>query len=285
MYDVENLLKNITAEMVFEFNPTSQELCLLNSDSAVAVIVRAKDQEIKELKKRVVELETAANKNLCVLTPIKADVTTTKEQRDRGAACEEQSDNDGEEKKRKDEEEEDEKDEEMDEERKDDKNKEEKEKVKEDEQKKKKTKEGQDNKKGEKKDGKDEEGKEKEDEKEEKRKYGDDDEERDHNANNEYNDMNKKNQTKHRANQLNFGQDVNFDERDYEAVRTLSFIVDDVQNQDELIEKRKSKDFDSPLSTTPVKCAKQRNEKRDHVEEKKTISEQEKAGPQQKKKL
>ncbi|PIN20752.1 hypothetical protein CDL12_06559 [Handroanthus impetiginosus] len=167
VHDAEDHLKIITAEML---NPTSQELCLLNLDSAVAAIVRAKDQEIKELKKRVAELEAAVNKNLCVLDPAKADAAATKEQRDRGA----------EEKKKKDEEEEDEEDEEMDEERKNDENEEEEEKVVEDEQKKEKMKEGQDDKKGKKKDGEDDEGKEKEGEKEDERKYGDDDEERDH---------------------------------------------------------------------------------------------------------
>ncbi|PIN10368.1 hypothetical protein CDL12_17041 [Handroanthus impetiginosus] len=89
VHDADDRLKSITAEMVFEFNPTSQELCLLNSDSAVAAIVRAKDQEIKELKKRVAELEAAANKDLCVVAPAKVDAGATKEQRDRGAACEE----------------------------------------------------------------------------------------------------------------------------------------------------------------------------------------------------
>jgi len=270
---------------------------LLNPDSAVAAIVRAKDQEIKELKKRVAELEAAANKDLCVVAPAKADAAATKEQRDRGAACEEQGDNDGEEKERKYEEEEDEEDEEMDEERKDDENEEEEEeeKAEQDEQKEEKTKEGQDDKKGEKEDGEDEEGKEKEGEKEEERKDGD------HDADNEHNDMNEENQTKHRAGQvschhevemnkkleaisrkLNFGQDVNFGERDYEAVRTLSSIVDGVQNPDELITKRKPKDLDSPVSTTPAKRAKQRNEESDHGEEKKTIPEQEKAGPPKK---
>ncbi|PIM99986.1 hypothetical protein CDL12_27512 [Handroanthus impetiginosus] len=272
VHDSEDRLKIITAEMVFEFNHTSQELCLLNLDSAIVVVVLAKDQEIKELKKRIAELEAAANKDLCVLTPAKADAAAIKEQCDRGAACEEQGDNDGVEKERKDEEEKDEKDEEMDEEKKDDEDEEEEEKAE------------QDDKKGEKEDGEDKEGKEKEGEKEEERKDGDDDEERDHNANNEHNDMNEENQTKHRAGQvschhevemnkklevisrkLNFGQDVDFGEWDYEAVRTLSSIIDDVQNQDELIEKCKSKDFDSPL-------------KSDHGEEKKTIPEQEKAG-------
>ncbi|PIN25648.1 hypothetical protein CDL12_01608 [Handroanthus impetiginosus] len=302
VHDAEDSLKSITAEMVFGFNPTSQELCLLNPDSTVAAIVKAKDQEIKELKKRVAELETAANKDLCVLAPAKADAAATKEQRDRRAACEEQGDNDGEEKERKDEEEEDEEDEKMDEERKDNEDEEEEEKAEEDEQKEEKTKEGQDDKKGEKEDGEDEEGKEKEGGKDEERKDGDDDVERDHDADNEYNDMNEENQTKHRAGQvschheveinrkleaifrkLDFGQDVDFGERDYEAVRTLSSIVDGVQNRDELIEKRKSKDFDSPLSTMPAKRAKQRNEESDHDEEKKTIPEQEKAGPPKKK--
>ncbi|PIN03237.1 hypothetical protein CDL12_24242 [Handroanthus impetiginosus] len=241
VHDAEDHLKSITAEMVFEFNPTSQEVCLLNSDSAVAAIVRAKDQKIKELKKRVAELEAAANKDLGVLAPAKADVTATKEQRDRGAAYEE---------------EEDEKDEEIDEEMKDEKDELEEKKVEEDEQKEEKIKEGQDNKKGEKEDGEDKEGKEKECEKEEERKDDDNDEEHDHDVDNEYNDMNEENQTKHRAGQvschhevemnkkieaisrkLNFGQDVNFGERDYEAVRTLSSIIDDVQNRDKLIEK------------------------------------------------
>ncbi|PIN09570.1 hypothetical protein CDL12_17846 [Handroanthus impetiginosus] len=147
--------------MVFEFNPISQELCLLNSDSIIAAIVRTKDHEIKELKKRVVELEVAANKNLCVLIPVKVDTAATKEQ-------------------------------------------------------------------GKKEDGENKEVKEKEDEKEEERKDDDNDEERDHDAENEYNDMNEENQTKHH---------MDFDERDYEAVCTLSSIVDGVQNRDELIEK------------------------------------------------
>ncbi|PIN23415.1 hypothetical protein CDL12_03859 [Handroanthus impetiginosus] len=278
-------LNSCTVELiVFEFNPTSQELCLLNPDSVVAAIVRAKDQEIKELKKRIAELEAAANKDLCVVAPAKADAAATKEQRDRGAACEEQGNNNGEEKERKyEEEEDDEEDEEIDEERKDDEDEEEEE---EEEEKKEKIKEEQDDKKGEKEDGEDEKGKEKEGEKEEERKDGDDDEERDHNADNEHNDMNEENQTKHRAGQvschhkvemnkkfeaisrkLNFGQDVNFGEWDYEAVHTLSSIVDDL---------------DSPLSTTPAKRAKQRNEESDHGEEKKTIPEQEKAGPKKK---
>ncbi|PIN20951.1 Ubiquitinyl hydrolase 1 [Handroanthus impetiginosus] len=291
---------------VFQFNPTSPELCLLNQDSAVAVIVRAKDQEIKELKKRVAELEAAANKDLCVLAPAKADAAATKEQRDRGAACEEQGDNDGEEKERKNEEEEDEEDEEMDEERKDDEDEneeeEEEEEAEQDEQKEEKTKKGQDNKKGEKEDGENEEGKEKEGEKEDERKDGNDDEERDHDADNEHNDMNEENQTKHQSDQVSchhevemnkkleaisrkfdFGQDVDFGERDYEAVRTLSSIVDGVQNRDEFIEKRKLKDFDSPLSSVPAKRAKQRNEEIDHGEETKTIPEQEKVGPPKKK--
>ncbi|PIN26264.1 hypothetical protein CDL12_00982 [Handroanthus impetiginosus] len=239
--------------MAFEFNPTSPELCLLNPNSAVAAIVKAKDQEIKELKKRVAELEAAANKDLCVLAPAKADATATKEQCDRGAACEEQGDNDGEEKERKDEEEEDEENEEMDEKRKDDEDEDEEEKDEEkdeqDEQKEEKTKKGQDNKKGEKEDGEDEEGKEKEGEKEDERKDGDDDEKRDHDADNEHNDMNEKSQVSchHEveinkklevvSRKLDFGQDVNFGERDYEAVRTLSSIVDGVQNRDEFIEK------------------------------------------------
>ncbi|PIM97010.1 hypothetical protein CDL12_30529 [Handroanthus impetiginosus] len=269
VHDAEDRLKSITAKMLFQFNHTSPELCLLNQDSAVAAIVRAKDQEIKELKKRVAELEAAANKDLCVLAPAKADTAATKEQRDRGAACEEQGDNDGEEKERKDE------DEEMDEERKDDEDEEEEEEAEQDEQKEEKTKERQDNKKGEKEDGEDEEGKEKEGEKEDERKDGDDDEERDHDANNEHNDMNEENQTKHQSGQvschhevemnkkleaisrkLDFGQDVDFGERDYEAVRTLSSIVDGGQNRDEFIEKRKLEDFDSPLSSTPAKRAK-----------------------------
>ncbi|PIN23662.1 hypothetical protein CDL12_03614 [Handroanthus impetiginosus] len=215
VHDPEDRLKSITAEM-----------------------------EIKELKKRVAELEAAINKNLCVLAPTQADAATTKEQRDYGTACEEQGNNDGEEKGKKDEEEEDE---EMDEERKDDKDEQDEEKAEEDEQKKEKTKKGQDDKKGEKEDGEDEEGKEKEGEKEEERKDCDDDEKHDHDANNEYNIMNEENQTKHHAGQvschhevemnrkleaisrkLDFGQDVNFGERDYEAVRTLSSIIDGV---------------------------------------------------------
>jgi len=40
--------------------------------------------------------------------------------------------------------------------------------------------------------------------------------------------------------------------------------------------------LDSPLSTTPAKRAKQRNEESDHAEEKKTIPEQEKVGPKKK---
>ncbi|PIN01544.1 hypothetical protein CDL12_25944 [Handroanthus impetiginosus] len=174
-----------------------------------------------------------------------------------------------------------------DEERKDDEDEKEKEKIEEDKQKEEKIDEGQDDNKGEKEYGKDEEEKKKQGEKEKERKDSNDDEERDHNADNEYNDMNKKNQTKHRTGQvschhevemnkkldgisrkLNFGQDVNFGERDYEVVCTLLSIVDN---------------FDSLFSTTPIKCAKQINEKRDHIEEKKTIPKQEKAGPQQKK--
>ncbi|PIN00595.1 hypothetical protein CDL12_26903 [Handroanthus impetiginosus] len=356
VHDAEDRLKSITAEMVFQFNPTSPELCLLNQDSAVAAIVRAKDQEIKELKKRVfelnptsqelyllnldsavaaivrakdqeikelkkrvAELETAANKDLCVVALAKADVAATKKQRDHGAACEERDDNDGEEKERKDEEEEDEEDKEMDEERKDDEDEEEEEeeKAEQDEQKKEKIKEGQDDKKGkkedcedeeekekegEKEDGEYEEGKEKEGEKEKERKDGDNDEKHDHDADNEHNDMNEENQTKHRAGQvschhevemnkklevisrkLDFGQDVDFGEWDYEVVRTLSSIVDGVQNRDELIEKQKLKDLDSPLSTTLANRAKQRNEESDYGEEKKTIPEQEKAGLKKKK--
>ncbi|PIN18641.1 hypothetical protein CDL12_08682 [Handroanthus impetiginosus] len=168
----------------------------------------------------------------------------------------------------------------MNEERKDDKDEEEEEKIEED-----KTKEGQDDKKSEKEDGEDEE---KECEKEEERKDGDDDEERDHDADNEYNDMNEENQTKHRAGQvscyhkvemnkkhesisrkLDFGQQVG--ERDYEV------------NRDELIKKQKLKNFDSSMSTTPAKRAKHRNEESDHGKEKKTIPEQEKAGPKKKK--
>ncbi|PIN05199.1 hypothetical protein CDL12_22263 [Handroanthus impetiginosus] len=211
VHNAEDRLKSITAEMVFEFNPTSQELCLLNPDSAVAAIVRAKDQEIKELKKI--------------------------------------GDNDGEEKERKYEEEEDEEDEEMDEEKKD--NEDEKEKAEQDEQKEEKIKEGQDDKKGKKEDGEDEEGKEKKGEKEEERKD--------------------ENQTKHRACQVSCHHEVemnkkleviyrklDFGEWDYEAVRTLSSIVDDLN---------------SPLSTTLAKRAKQRNEESDHDEEKKTIPE------------
>ncbi|PIN11886.1 hypothetical protein CDL12_15508 [Handroanthus impetiginosus] len=218
--------------------------------------LKTKDQEIKELKKRVAGLEAAVNKDLCVLPPAKIDVVATKEQHDRGAACEEQGDNNGKEKERKDKEKEEKEDKEMDEEMQDDKDEEEEEKVEEYEQKEDKTKEEQDGKKCEKEDGEDEEGKEKECEKEEERKDGDDDEERDHDADNEYNDINKKNQTKYYAGQvlchhevemnkkleaisrkLDFGQDVNFGERDYEAVRTLSSIVDGVQNRDELIKK------------------------------------------------
>ncbi|PIN25358.1 Ubiquitinyl hydrolase 1 [Handroanthus impetiginosus] len=180
-----------------------------------------------------------AKMNLCVLASVKADATTTKEQGDRGVACEEQVDNDREEKERKDDKEEDQEDEDMDEERKDDEDEEEKEK------------------------------------KEEERKDGDNDEERNHDADNEYNDMNEENQTKHLASQvschheveinkkleaislkLDFVKDVNFDEWDYEAVRILSSIIDGVQNRDELIQKQKSKDFDSPLNTTPAKRAK-----------------------------
>ncbi|PIN06354.1 hypothetical protein CDL12_21093 [Handroanthus impetiginosus] len=222
LHDAEDCLKSITDEM---------ELCLLNSDITVAVIVRAKDQEIRELKKRVAELEAAANKDLCVLPPVKADTTVTKEQGDHGEACEE-----------KDEEKEDEEDEEMDKERKNDENKEEKEKVEEDEQKEGKIEEGQDDKKGEKEDGENEEGKEKESEKEEERKDGDDDEEPSimpHEV-----EMNKKLEMISRK--LDFGQDVNFGEQDYEAVHIL-------------------------------------NEKRDHAQEKKTIPEQEKINSQQKK--
>ncbi|PIN07699.1 hypothetical protein CDL12_19731 [Handroanthus impetiginosus] len=236
VHDAEDRLKSTTAKMViiyrlvFGFHSTSQELCLLNPDSTIAAIVKAKDQEIKELKKRVAELEAATTEDLCVLALVKADATAIKEQSDRGASCEEQGNNDGEEKERKDEEEENEEDKEMDEERKDDKDEEEEEK------------------KNKKEDGKDEERNEKEDEKEEERKDGDgdDDEECDHDTDNEYNDMNEENQTKHRAGQvsshhkvkmnkkfeaisrkLNFGQDVNFGEWDYKAVRTLSSIVDE----------------------------------------------------------
>ncbi|PIM99525.1 hypothetical protein CDL12_27980 [Handroanthus impetiginosus] len=225
VYDAEDSLKSITAEMVFEFNPTSQELCLLNPNSAVAAIVRAKDLEIKELKKRVAELEAVANKDLCVLAPAKTDAAATKEQCDCGAAYEE-----------------------MDEERKDDEDEEKEEKAEEDEQKEEKMKEGQDDKKGEKEDSEDEKRNEKEGGKEEERKDGDDDVELDHDANNEYNDMNEENQTKHRASQvschheveinrkfevisqkLDFGQDVNFGGRDYEAVCILSSIIDDLK--------------------------------------------------------
>ncbi|PIN26503.1 hypothetical protein CDL12_00740 [Handroanthus impetiginosus] len=193
VHDAEDSLKSITAEMVFESNPTSQELCLLNSDNAVAVIVRAKDQKIKELKKKVAKLEAATNKDLCVLIPVKADAAATKEQRDRGTAYEE---------------EEDEEDEEMDEERKDDKDEEEEEKVEEDEQKEEKTKEGQDDKKGKKEDGEDDEGKEKAGQV---------------SCHHEI-EMNRKLEAI--SWKLNFGQDVNFGEWDYEAVCTLSSIVD-----------------------------------------------------------
>ncbi|PIN23539.1 hypothetical protein CDL12_03737 [Handroanthus impetiginosus] len=252
VHDTEDRLKSITAEMVFEFNPTSQELCLLNLDSAVAVI----------LKKRVAELEAAVNKDLCVVAPAKVDATATKEQRDRGAACEEQGNNDEKEKERKYEEEEDEEDEEMDEERKDDEEEEE-EKVERDEQKEEKTKEGQNDRKGEKEDGEDEEGNEKEGEKEEERKDSDDDEERDHDADNEHNVMNEENQTKHHAGQVSCHHEVEMN-KNLEAI---------------------SRNLDSPLSTTPAKRAKKRNEESDHGKEKKTIPEQEKADPLKKKKL
>ncbi|PIN12153.1 hypothetical protein CDL12_15244 [Handroanthus impetiginosus] len=218
VHDVVDHLKSITAEM---FNPTSHELCLLNPDSTVAAIVRAKDQEIKELKKRVAELEAGANKNLCVLAPIKSNATTTKEQRDRGTAWEKQGDNDGEEKKIKDEEEEYQEDEEMDEERKE----EEKEKAEEDQQKEKKIEKRQDDKKGEKEDGKDEKGKEKEGEKEEEKKDGNDDEEWQVSCHYEV-EMNKKLEAI--SQKLNFGQDVNFGKWDYEVVCTLSSIVNGV---------------------------------------------------------
>ncbi|PIN23547.1 hypothetical protein CDL12_03730 [Handroanthus impetiginosus] len=228
--------------------------------------VRAKDQRIKDLKKRVVELEAAANKDLCVLAPVKADAATTKEQRNRGATCEEQGNNDGKEQERKDEEE-------MDEEIKDDEDEEEEEKVAENEQKKEKIKEEQDDKKGKKKNGKDKERKEKECEKEEEIKYGDDYEERDHNPDNEYNDMNEENQTKHRAGQVSCHHEVEMNKKLESISRKLDFEQDVNFNRNELVEKQKSENFDSSLSTTPAKRAKRRNEKRDHTEEKKTIPE------------
>ncbi|PIN09523.1 hypothetical protein CDL12_17895 [Handroanthus impetiginosus] len=252
--------------MVCEFNPTSQELCLLNPNSAITAIARAKHQEIKELTKRVEEVEAATNKDLCVLAPVKIDATATKEQRDRGAAC----DNDGKEKEKKDEKKEDEKDEEMDEKRKDDEDEKEEEKTEEDEQKKEKIEEGQNDKKGKKEDGEDEEGKEKECEKEEERKDGNDDEECDHDANNEYNDMNKENQTKHRAGQVSWYHEIEMNKKLEGIPRKLNFGQD------------VDFDFDSPLSTTPAKCAKQMNDESDHAEEKKIIPEQEKAGPKKK---
>ncbi|PIN11266.1 hypothetical protein CDL12_16145 [Handroanthus impetiginosus] len=218
VHDVEDRLKSITAEM---------ELYLLNPDSAVAAIVRAKDQEIKELKKRVVELEAATNKDLCVVAPAKVDAAAMKEQRDRGAACEEKDD-------------EDEKEEE-----------EEEEKTEQDEQKEEKIKEGQDDKKGEKENGENEEGKEKECEKEEERKDGDDEEERDHDADNEHNDMNEENQIKYHAGQVSCHHEIEMNKK-LEAI---------------------SRNLDSPLSTTPAKRAKQRNEESDHGEEKKIIPE------------
>ncbi|PIN00073.1 hypothetical protein CDL12_27426 [Handroanthus impetiginosus] len=43
------------------FNPTSQELCLLNPDNIIAAISGAKDEEIKELKKRIAESDYGEN--------------------------------------------------------------------------------------------------------------------------------------------------------------------------------------------------------------------------------
>ncbi|PIN25826.1 hypothetical protein CDL12_01435 [Handroanthus impetiginosus] len=189
--------------------------------------VRAKDQEIKNLKKRVAELEAAANKDLCVLALVKANTTTTKEQGDRGAAWKDEK-----------EEEEDQEDEKMDEKTKEDEDKkeEEKEKAEKDEQKEKKTEEGQDDKKDQ--------------------------------VSCYYEvEMNKNLEAISRK--LNFGQDVDFGERDYEAVHTLSSFIDDVQNRDEFIRKRKPEAFDSALSTMPAKRAKQRNKKRDYDQKEK----------------
>ncbi|PIN26508.1 hypothetical protein CDL12_00735 [Handroanthus impetiginosus] len=172
--------------MVFEFNLTSQELGLLNPGNTVAAIVRAKDEEIKELKKRIAKIEEA-NKSFCVQapmnadiaakdekikdsqtkdTPIKADTPANKEQGDRAAACEEQGDyataHDAQSDYGKDKEDEEEK-------------KEEEKKNEEDEQKEKKN---------------------EEDEQKEKKT-----EEHDHKGDNEYNDMNEENWTKLRAGQ------------------------------------------------------------------------------------
>ncbi|PIN03447.1 hypothetical protein CDL12_24028 [Handroanthus impetiginosus] len=239
VHDAKDCLKSITTEIVFEFNPTSQELCLLNLDNTVAGIVRVKDREIKELNKRVAELEVVANKDLCMLPPIKADAAVTKEQGDCGATCKEQGDYDGKEKERKDEKEENQDDEEMDEERKDNEEK----KTEDDEQKKKKTKEAKDDKEGKKKDGEDEEGKEKEYEKAEERKNGNDDKERDHDTDNEYNDTNEENSIKQHVGQvlchyeiemnkkleaisrkLDFGQDMNFGEQDYGVMEEVPIV-------------------------------------------------------------
>ncbi|PIN03836.1 hypothetical protein CDL12_23635 [Handroanthus impetiginosus] len=117
--------------------------------------------------------------------------------------------------------------------------------------------------KGEKKDGEDKECKENEDEKEEQRKDGDG-EEHDHD------EVEMKKKLEAISRKLNFGQDVNFDKWDNDV------------NRDDRIRKRKLDDFDSSLSTTLAKRAKQKNVKRDCAQEKKTIPEQRKAKPQQK---
>ncbi|PIM99834.1 hypothetical protein CDL12_27666 [Handroanthus impetiginosus] len=178
--------------------------------------------------------ETTANKDLCVLAPVKADTATIKEQHDHGAAYEEQGDNDGEEKERKDkEDEEDKEDKEMNEERKDDEDEEE------DEQKKEKIEERQDDKKNEKEDGENKEGNEKNVRKRKKEKMVTTMRSTKHHAGqvscHHEVEMNKKLEAISRK--LNFGQDVNFGEQDYEALCTLSSIIDDVQNRDELIKK------------------------------------------------
>ncbi|PIN18603.1 hypothetical protein CDL12_08725 [Handroanthus impetiginosus] len=206
VHNAKDRLKSIMAEM---FNPISQELYLLNSNNIVVDIVKAKDQEIKELKKRVVELKAA-----------------TKDEK---------------EKKKKEK------------------------KTEEDKQKKRKTDERKDDKEGKKKDSEDEERKKKDDEKEEERKYGND-EEHDHNADNKYNDMNEENQIKHRAGQVSCHYEVKMNKK----LEVISRKLDFGQDMDF--------DFDSSLSTTPTKCAKQKNVKRDHAQEKKTIPEQEKVG-------
>ncbi|PIN22320.1 hypothetical protein CDL12_04968 [Handroanthus impetiginosus] len=177
--EIEELKKRIA-----KVEEANKELCMLAPVNADAIV---KDKEIKEFKKTTVKLEAVTNKDLCVLAPIKVDAAVNKEQGNRAAACEEQGDyghygenlsemeilvenKEGTEKE---------------EENKDG---------------------GQDDKESEKKDGKDEEGKEKKDGKDEEGKEKErkdaDGEERDHDGDNEYNNINEENWTKHRKSQV-----------------------------------------------------------------------------------